>query len=323
MTHELISIEHFVPSTRNAGVSLHLRERRPPGPCARAVLFVHGATLSSAVFDIPLPGCSWLDYAAALGWRAFALDVRGYGRSTRPPLMEEPASAHPPWGGGDDAVADVADALDFVRAQSARERLALLGFSWGTLLCGRYVAQADAVLDRLVLYAPLHAERHPDWHDALADRRAPGRLNPELGAWRLVGTEDLRRRWDAMIRPQDKSEWRDEAVLQALGDALLAEDPRSGERDPPRWRVPNGTLADLFEAYSGRPLYDPSRIRIPTLLVRGSDDTDSTASGATCLFDALGSLTKRYVVIGHGTHFLCAERRAPSLFREVQNFLDE
>lgn len=55
----------------------------------RTILMMHGATYSSeSLFDAPLGGVSFMDYLAGRGYDVFAIDVRGYGGSTRPPQME-------------------------------------------------------------------------------------------------------------------------------------------------------------------------------------------------------------------------------------------
>src|SRR5947207_447906 len=83
------------------------------GP-VRIVLFVHGATFpSEAGFDLDLPGGSWMDYAASRGFDAYLVDVRGYGRSTRPAVMEQPPLDNPPFADHRDAVRDISAAVDF------------------------------------------------------------------------------------------------------------------------------------------------------------------------------------------------------------------
>ena len=155
----------------------------------------------------------------------------------------------------------------------------------------------------------------------IADPADPTRPNPALGSCRWVTEADARARWDAEIPLEDKTLWRDEACFRALLDDAFAADPRARERDPPAFRAPNGTLLDLFEAFSRRPLYDPAKIAIPTLLVRGDADPTSTRSDATNLFDRLASRVKRYVEIGNGAHFVSAERNAWQVFDEVTGFL--
>src|SRR3954451_23789845 len=104
---DLITHEAFVASAM-PGVQLYVREKhradmrhfRPD----RTVLFVHGATYpAETAFDLALDGFSWMDFIARRGFDVFLLDVRGYGRSTRPPAMDAPAEASRPFATTEDA----------------------------------------------------------------------------------------------------------------------------------------------------------------------------------------------------------------------------
>ena len=84
-------IDIFVRNKRPADSdrSLHARSAR--------VLFVHGSTYPAHTgFDIPLGGQSWMEFIASHGYDVYCLDVRGYGRSTRPKAMDEPPQNNPP-----------------------------------------------------------------------------------------------------------------------------------------------------------------------------------------------------------------------------------
>lgn len=316
---------HRLASSQTPGLELFIRHRRPaPGAPRQPVplLMVHGATLSSLLWDHPLPGWSWMDRLAADGFEVFALDLRGYGLSTRPDWDRlDPAV---PYARAEDVLADVADAIDFVRQHTGSAELDLLGGSWGSVICGLFAARCPAApVRRLVLYAPIYCE--PDsastWWQAAADPADPRRVNPQLGAYRWVSETDLRSRWDSEIPLADKTAWRPEPVLRGLFDAAMAQDAAGWQRQPPAFRVPNGTLVDLFHIYSGRSLYDAADITWPTLLIRAQHDQTSTDGGARRLFEALGSPRKRLVHIGNGAHFVILEQQADQVHAEVAGFL--
>ena len=69
---------------------------------------------ASTSFDLPLDGESWMDYLAARGYDVYLLDLRGYGKSSRPKEMSEDPKANPPIVRGDTAVKDIGTAVDFV-----------------------------------------------------------------------------------------------------------------------------------------------------------------------------------------------------------------
>ena len=59
----------------------------------RVVLFVHGAgTPAEVAFDVPYQDYSWIAYLARSGFDVFSMDTTGYGRSTRPPAMNDPCN---------------------------------------------------------------------------------------------------------------------------------------------------------------------------------------------------------------------------------------
>ena len=125
------------------GIQLHVRNKRLEGresfPAERVVLFVHGATYPSETgFDIDLPGGAWADLVARKGYDVYLVDVRGYGRSTRPAAMDAPAAENPPFATTVDAVKDVSAAVDFILKRRGISKLNLTGWSWGTAIMAGY-----------------------------------------------------------------------------------------------------------------------------------------------------------------------------------------
>src|SRR5438128_4923871 len=93
---KLATESYFVPA-RDPGIQLYVRNKRPDGVTRfgpdKIVLFVHGATYpAEAAFDLALDGLSWMDYIAQRGYDVYLMDVRGYGLSTRPTAMSQPAT---------------------------------------------------------------------------------------------------------------------------------------------------------------------------------------------------------------------------------------
>jgi fermentation-respiration switch protein FrsA (DUF1100 family) len=110
-----------------------------------------------------------------------------------------------------------------------------------------------------------------------------------------------------------------------LADRVWVTDPEGAKANPPVLRVPNGALLDDRTYWSaGKPLYDPSRITAPVLLIRGEWDRETPAYLAQDLFGLLvGASYKRSVTIPEGTHMLMLEKNRLQLFREVYRFLED
>jgi len=101
----LLSIDHYVrvtsavPAIAGQPAQLYVRERVLAGGALRSssfgdrvVLFVHGAgTPAEVAFDVPYQDYSWMAFLARAGFDVFSVDMTGYGRSTRPAPMNDPA----------------------------------------------------------------------------------------------------------------------------------------------------------------------------------------------------------------------------------------
>jgi hypothetical protein len=91
--------EIMIPSGDD-GIQLYVRNKHPAGRETspdKILLFVHGATYpAETAFDLPIEGVSMMDLIAARGYDVYLVDVRGYGRSTRPAEMSQPPEANKP-----------------------------------------------------------------------------------------------------------------------------------------------------------------------------------------------------------------------------------
>jgi pimeloyl-ACP methyl ester carboxylesterase len=170
----------------------------------------------------------------------------------------------------------------------------------------------------LALMAPIYATPNASWLLDLAEPGDANRLRAALGPTRRVSRADLLQRWDREIAEADKTLRREPRVLDALMRDALEAEPAGGQDS---FVVPNGTLHDLFEAFSGRPLYDPAMLHMPVLLVRGEHDATSTAADAELLRARLASRQVQLHTVRDAGHFICAERAAPRFQRVLLGFL--
>ena len=316
---KLVSESYHIPA-RDPGIQLYIRNKRPEGITTftpdRILLFVHGATYpAEAAFDLQLDGLSWMDYIAQRGYDVYLMDVRGYGRSTRPAEMAEPARDNPPVVHTDVAVKDFGTVVDHILARRGVAKINLMAWSWGTVIAGTYAVQSSDKVQRLVLYAPLWLRQGPSLV----------RVEGPLGAYRTVTMETARQRWLTGVAADKQKDLIPSGWFDAWWKANLEADPIGAKQDPPVVRAPNGVVEDGLRYWGAdKRYYDASMIRVPVLLAHAEWDADTPAYMAQALFARLTSApTKRYVVIGEGTHTVIMERNRMQLFREVQLFLDE
>ncbi len=319
----LVTEEIMIPARDGEGIELFLRNKRPETLTAfapgRTLLMVHGATYPAhTAFDLPLVGLSWMDYIAARGFDVWCLDLRGYGRSTRPAAMAAPPEANPPVTRGEVAVADIAAAVAHIQTARGVPRTMLLGWSWGTALAGRFAAENPGLVERLVLYAPIWLHEGPSFLLAGAGAEP-------LGAYRTVTQAQARQRWLTGVPAERAAALIPPGWFEHWAGVTWATDPEGMRRNPAVLRAPNGVLQDNREFWqAGRPFWDPAQVRAPTLLVVAEWDRDTPPGMAMALFPRLAnSPGKRLVVLGEGTHAILLERNRGALFQAVQVFLEE
>jgi pimeloyl-ACP methyl ester carboxylesterase len=306
--------EHFrIPGPRQ-GLALFLRflpaaERR--FGTRRAVLYVHGATFPSALsiahrFD----GRSWRDALNEAGFDVWGLDFYGFGHSDRYPEMDQSPSDNPPLCVADDAAKQLEAAVRFILAHQSLEKLSLISHSWGSMPTGLFAGQHSALVDRLVLFAPIA-------------RRAPRRYEspPKFPAWRIVTLED---QWNRFVEdvPPHEPPVLSRAHFDEWGKRYLDSDPESRSRAPAGVKTPLGPFSEIIRAWHGQLAYDPSEVRAPVAIIRGEWDGLMLDDDARWLFDAFTqTAVKRDIKIGRGTHLLHLEAMRLTLWRESVDFL--
>ncbi|MGB4783023.1 MAG: hypothetical protein WBH61_13505, partial [Candidatus Methylomirabilis sp.] len=152
----------------------------------------------------------------------------------------------------------------------------------------------------------------------------PDRPYLEMGAYRYLSRKALLEQWDGWIKPELQDDWRDREVIDAWISTLLSSDPTAKQRSPESIQVPNGPYIDWHEIHAGRSLFDPARIKAPTMIVRGSAEELMSNEAAEELLQKLTSApSKRRLDIGDSTHYALLEKNRLLLYRGVQNFLEE
>lgn len=315
-----VEVSAFRVKDPATGLGIYVRNKHradaADAPAERTLVFVHGATYpASTSFDLPLGGRSWMDDLALRGFDVYLLDLPGYGHSDRPPAMEAPPAANPPFETTDQAESALGAVIEAVLVRRGLSRLDLMGWSWGTAIAGGYASRHPGRIARLVLYAPL-------W--VMEGTASPIRFDPDhLGAYRRVTAAEARARWLAGLSPEQAADLIPSGWFESWAAATFATDPEAGATTPPSLRAPNGVLLDIARYWrKGTPTWDPAALTMPVLLVQAEWDHDTPPAMARTLFSLITRAPwKEYVMIGEGTHTVMMEKNRAQLFETVADFL--
>jgi pimeloyl-ACP methyl ester carboxylesterase len=302
--------QHFTVPGPDAGLHLFLRYLPPPSGDAGIVLYVHGATFSSALsvahrFD----GKSWRDALCDAGFHVWALDFHGFGFSDPYPAMAGPADAASPPGRAEHASRQIEQAARFIAAHHGRPRLSLIAHSWGSMAAGRFAGACPDLVQRVVFFAPI----------ARRSGEAPAQ---QLPAWKTVTLDD---QWTRFTADTPKGE---SPVLLARhfaewGERYLDSDRASRTRTPPAVQVPLGPGQEIQEAWAGSLAYDPALIESPVAIIRGAWDSLCTDADAAWLFESFRhSPLKRDIKLSRGGHLMHLEEGRFALYDATRNFLE-
>ncbi|MDB5715315.1 MAG: alpha/beta hydrolase [Sphingomonadales bacterium] len=316
---EILFEELRVP-TETAGIEIYVRNKRPSaltnfGP-ERTIVIVHGATFSSgSLYDVPFNGISFLDYLAAEGFDVFALDVRGYGLSSRPSEMEQPGDQNAPLVNTDTGVADLGIVVDHLLALRGIDKVNIFGMSWGGTVAGAYTSRNVEKVHKLTLLAP-------QW---LSDKPIPIDTGGALDSYRLVPVRDSKTRWLSTAPEHGRATLVPEGWFEQWADFTLAEYPWSTSRAPDRLRATNGPIQDIRDYWSvGRKYYDPGDIRVPVLLIHGEWDFDVPINLAQAIFLELRNAPyRKWVEIGEATHLVLLEKNRLLAYQAVRDFYQQ
>jgi pimeloyl-ACP methyl ester carboxylesterase len=274
------SVHSMAHEVQHEGLRLHVWEKFTGQPQGKPLLVLaHGsATGGRESFDLQVPGApsySLMDMLARQGYDVCALDVRGFGRSTRPEgfLTTEQAAQ------------DLNAVVDYLCALRGVERVHLLAWSWGTQYGGQFVMAHPEKVVRYASYAQMHADS-PD----LKTRR------PRLAVFqRSPYIRITEQGWKLRFNSLTPDAVNDPAVMDAFARAAVAAEEKS----------PTGPQIDVLTRL---PLVDPSRITVPTLMIHGEYDDVADTQGLLPFFAALPNPDKQYVVVPEGGHMLHLQR---------------
>jgi pimeloyl-ACP methyl ester carboxylesterase len=239
------------------------------------ILFVHGSSMASQpTFDLQVPGrphSSVMEWFAERGFDTWCLDNEGYGRSDK----KRPINCDIP-NGADDL--DVAS--QHVLKTSGAKSLLVYGISSGALKAALFAERHPERVARLALDAFVWTgEGSP----TLAERKK------RLPEFKTKNRRPIDRAFVRSIFNRDHPGTADEATVEAFATAILALDDS----------VPTGTYVDMC---SRLPLVDPTKITVPTIVMRGEYDGIAGVDDLLEFFKRLPNSDKQFTVMAGISH---------------------
>jgi pimeloyl-ACP methyl ester carboxylesterase len=327
LAQDLTRIDHYVPvvstvpSMQGQTGLLYVRQVSAGIPDldsdidGKIVLFIHGAGTPAEVgFDVPVTGYSWMGYLAERGFHSFAMDMTGYGPSTRPLVMndrcnlseeqqvQEFGAACPP--SHPDAATtmasdwnDIDAVVEWLKARYSVERVHLVGWSQGGPRSAGYVALHPENIGNVVLLAPAYNRTAPATAEAAG---IPGVVMTKQSRADFIAN------WERQIGCEDQY---DPAVADAIWADMLTSDPvgatwgnNGGVRRAPR--TPTfGWTPDIV-----------AQTQTPMLLVIGTHDGQVNPERVREMYADLGAERKVLLEMHCSSHNAMWERDAESLF---------
>ena len=240
-----------------------------------AVLFVHGSSMASQpTFDLTVPGradSSVMDWFAQRGFACWTVDMEGYGRSdkTRDIFCDISNGAD-----------DLAAATDYIFKTRGIKSFLTYGISSGALRAALFAERHPNRVARLALDAyvwtgegaPTLAQRRKKLPEFLAKKRRP-----------------IDRAFVYSIFERDHPDCAEKRVVDSFADAILALDDS----------MPNGTYIDMC---SKLPINDPSKITVPTIILRGQFDGIAAMDDLIEFFKRLPNPDKQFTVMTGISH---------------------
>jgi pimeloyl-ACP methyl ester carboxylesterase len=284
--------EHW---TRKGEVKLFLWEKcaGDPGKTMGTILFVHGSSMASQpTFDLHVPGrpgSSVMDWFASRGYDTWCMDMEGYGRSDK--NRDNNAGIAQ---GADDLFAGVS----YITNVRGARPLLVYGISSGALRAALFAQRHPELVARLALDAMVWTGRDSP---TLAERRK------KLDQFQASNRRPIDRAFVHSIFNRDHPGAAEERVIEAFADAVLALDNS----------VPTGTYVDMC---AHLPVVDPTKITMPTLIMRGQWDGIASLDDLLEFFRLLPNPDKHFAVMPGISHASFQQKNYLTVYHILGSF---
>lgn len=274
------------------------------------VLFLHGSSFPTALsFGFKMNNTSWMTNLSTNGYNVYSLDFLGYGNSDRYPEMKNDSAESRVVGRATEAVLDVEKAVDFILQKTGKNKVYIIGHSWGGSVAALYASQFPEKVEKLVLFA------------AITSRNENYDAENVKGSYAEMTSKT---RIDAMknLTPKGKPCLLEKEIFDKWGKIWENSDPFFEKLKKGNVRFPSGPNQDVEDLLHNKPYYSPEKIKASTLIIRGKWDQYPSNQDAENLLVTLKNVrSKKYIILKTGTHVAHLEKSRTQLYNETLLFL--
>ena len=314
---QYVTVTSTAPGHAGKPARLYVREvvasgnERPAG----VVLFLHGSGTPGYVgFDVPYKTYSWMGYLARGGYAVYAVDLTGYGRSTRPQAMGDAcnvvknararfvptqiaADCKPSQATDistiESDVNDIDAVVEHLRRTRGVDKVHLLGWSQGGVRSAHYALRHPQKVASIFMLAPSYARDMP------AAPRAAGD-----GTMGVQSQDDFHKLWAGQTRCEGQV---DPEARAAVWKEMIASDPDGAKWGPGVRRAPVVQSVGCNREAA-------ARLQVPYAMVAGTHDGQVHPERVQALYKDLASRNKVFVDLGCSSHNAMWEKNHLLLF---------
>ncbi|MFC1821781.1 alpha/beta hydrolase [Thermodesulfobacteriota bacterium] len=270
------------------GVKLVVRSRIPTKErLGKAVLLVHGSGVGWVYWDIPIRNYSIMDYLANQGLDVYAVECRGYGKSTKPNGLDVTARR---------MAEDAKFVIRSIKERSRVDKVSLAGHSSGGTVLLLAGGMYPELLDRMILIGTPYKKINPQFQEyarmVIDMAKEPGKdYVPNMHY------QDIESRLD--VYDEDVLAWYKRIVEEQYS------------------LIPGGLFPDIVENPA---VSYVSNMEIPVLIINGANEYVIESDDALAMFDDLGTTDKAIIIQPDGFHLMFIERRGHEGLQESIGF---
>ena len=270
--------EFFIQT--DTGMTIYTVEKKLkpaiPQKVKKPVLLIHGSGVGYGYWDIEIKDYSMMEFLARLGFDVYAVDQRGFGKSTIPNGLTVR---------GEESAEDLKSVIDFIKTRTKLAKVDIVGHSWGavvaTFLAGKYPED----IGKVVLMGSIYKSINPAFQGAVNFLI----MQAKLGVQYLPNTHYL---------TVENSLYSYEGIVIDYYKTMVSQSYSY---------IPTGPFLDLeFFEYSD---YIP-QIENPTLLINGMFEYVVDREDAFNCLEDLAAIEKDLLTMGNAYHLVALEEVA-------------